>query len=177
MKFTTLITALVLGTTAVGGVASAQPAWGNDAYARHHRRAYNRVPRGDSHEYDAGRAYGWVPPNYPYGDDYRDHRSDMTLIQGVPVPPTPDRQNLHLDQVGPLHRLRIQVTRGATFVTEVGVVFPGSENRPVAIPVNRWLDARGDSTAVIDLPGRVSAVNGLLVYTQGGRATYDLIGE
>jgi hypothetical protein len=178
MKWKTLITTLVLGATTAGSVAVAQPTWGG-GYWRHRRPHYNRVPpAGDMHEYDAGRAYGWIPPNYPapYNgyNGYNGYQSGSMLIQGVAAPATQDRQDLHVGpQFGRFSQLTLQLTSGATFITGINVVLPG--DRHEILRFSQWLSPR-NPTLTINLP-RNEHVDGLIVYTQGGAATYDVLGQ
>jgi Ni/Co efflux regulator RcnB len=198
MKWTTLITALLIGSAGMSTVAAAQPSNGPEVYDRH-----RRMDRGDRDDYrdrdrdhdrrtdeggrwDSGRS--WFPPiQMPNGGSY-DYNPYGTAY-GVPQPAFTqtgfqplvgpianfsDRANIHLGaQAGRFRALKLDVMRGNVFVQQVAVEFLNGQTQ--VIQVGRWMNDRGEPV-VIDLQGR-RGINRVIVYTDGrARAAYELSG-
>jgi hypothetical protein len=172
MKWKTLITSILIGTSTMATAASAQ-SWGwswqwgqsqQDAYTRHHRPRAERNPY-----YNRDRDY---PSNGQY--DYNNGNRQWQPLVG-PIANQNDRQFINLGaDAGRFSALRMDVLSGRVFVKQIGVELMNGQT--TGIQVNRWMSARDDSSRVIDLGDR-RAVRRVVVYTAGDtHAAYQISG-
>ena len=159
MKWKTLITAILIGTSSMATVAAAQPSNGPDVYYRHHRRHprphFNRVP---------DRTDRWNSD-----DDY--NRRPVPLA--APLVNTTGQQEYFL--TGQRYRaIQLDVMRGRLFVGQVLIQYADGDKD--IQQVNQWLNERtGQLQFRIDPRRDLSRI---IIYTPDNRThgAYQLTG-
>jgi hypothetical protein len=175
-KLKTFIAALLIGTSSMATVAAAQPSSAvYEVGARDHRSnsTFDNGYRANvAARFDA--RFGWndgreVDPGYVR--HYPPQPQAVALQSSVPVVGGQQETWLIGDRVG---SLRIDVTRGAVFVSKIAVEL--GNGQMLLQQVNRTLTSRTSSDPLIDLAG-VRDIRRVIVYTPNGGngATYDIV--